>query len=141
MNALLEIIVDGIEIAYVYYITYGFERRKNKTQIFVGYIFLFIFNIIINFAWEFQFEWLKVIICLTMTFVFIKIFYLISLLKRIILIVIYFMSITVAEIVVIGYLMLMNNLYITNELLSNEIMQMVAVICSKTITWIILYVN
>lgn len=138
MNALLEIIVDGIEIAYVYYITYGFERRKNKTQIFVGYIFLFIFNIIINFAWEFQFEWLKVIICLTMTFVFIKIFYLISLLKRIILIVIYFMSITVAEIVVIGYLMLMNNLYITNELLSNEIMQMVAVICSKTITWIIL---
>lgn len=96
MNALLEIIVDGIEIAYVYYITYGFERRKNKTQIFVGYIFLFIFNIIINFAWEFQFEWLKVIICLTMTFVFIKIFYLISLLKRIILIVIYFMSITVA---------------------------------------------
>ena len=50
MNALLEIIVDGIEIAYVYYITYGFERRKNKTQIFVGYIFLFIFNIIINFA-------------------------------------------------------------------------------------------
>lgn len=56
-------------------------------------------------------------------------------------IVIYFMSITVAEIVVIGYLMLMNNLYITNELLSNEIMQMVAVICSKTITWIILYVT
>lgn len=141
MNALLEIIVDGIEIAYVYYITYGFERRKNKTQIFVGYIFLFIFNIIINFVWKFQFEWLKVIICLTMTFVFIKIFYLTSLLKRIILIVIYFMSITVAEIVVIGYLMLMNNLYTTNELLSNEIMQMVAVICSKTITWIILYVT
>lgn len=141
MNALLEVIVDVIEIAYVYYITSGFERRKKKTQIFLGYIFLFSFNVIINIVWEFQFEWLKVIICLATTFVFIKIFYSISLLKSIILIVIYFMSITVAEVVVIGYLMLVNNSYTTDELLSDEIMQMVAVICSKTVTWIILYMT
>lgn len=140
MNILLDIIVNAIEVAYVYYITSGYERRKSKVQVFCGYLCLLMFNIGINTLWERQFEWVKVLICLIAVFVFIKEFYSISFLKKIILTIIYFMSVTVGEIIVIGYLMLVNEAYTTYALLSSDLTQLVAVICSKTVTWIILNV-
>lgn len=140
MNSLLEVAVDAIETLYVYYITDGYERKKSKKQIICGYLLLFIFNVGINILWERQFEWLKVIICLVVVLGFVRTFYSISFLKGIILTSIYFVSVTVAEIIVLGYLMLVNNAYTTNALLSNDMTQIVAVIASKTVTWIILSV-